>query len=412
MQVDGLAIGASSSGPAAELFMERLEIRAMATFVDPPKIWKRYVDDTFAKLKKIMVEAFLAHLNSQHPRIKFTTEIEKDGKISFLATLVHVLPDRSTKTTIYRKATHTDQYLDFQSNHHVKQKIGIISTFEHSIEKLVTEEEDKKKELKHVKKALKTCGHPKWSLERKKRTGPKEEKIERRGKVVLPYVKGVSERLARIFKRYDLETIHKPSSTLKNLLCNKMKDKVDVLDKTGSVYYNECIKEKCRAEREKDDYVGETDRVTRERMYEHRVIDHKTSKQYASLQDKKVSGPAEPAPENLRRSTRNKDKKKKDYKAVQEGSNQLLSEGSTDFSAHVASDTHESDLRFTVLCTEENWFKRGVKEAVAIKKIRPTLNKDQGRYHLSSVYDKFIRTSVDLKTSRTGANGGSEEMDF
>ena len=80
---------------------------------------------------------------------------------------------------------------------------------------------------------------------------------------------------------------------------------------------------------------------------------------------------------------------------------------------YVASDTHEkSDLRFTVLCTEENWFKRGVKEAVAIKKIRPTLNKDQGRYHLSSVYDKFIRTSVDLKTSRTGANGGSEEMDF
>ena len=192
-----------------------------------------------------------------------------------------------------------------------------------------------------------------------------------------------------------------------------MKDKVDVLDKTGSVYYNECIKEKCRAEREKDDYVGETDRVTRERMYEHRVIDHKTSKQYASLQDKKVSGPVEPAPENLRRSTRNKDKKKKDYKAVQEGSNQLLSEGSTDFSAHVASDTHEkNELRFTVLCTEENWFKRGVKEAVAIKKIRPTLNKDQGRYHLSSVYDKFIRTSVDLKTSRTGANGGSEEMDF
>ena len=192
-----------------------------------------------------------------------------------------------------------------------------------------------------------------------------------------------------------------------------MKDKVDVLDKTGSVYYNECIKEKCRAEREKDDYVGETDRVTRERMYEHRGIDHKTSKQYASLQDKKVSGPVEPAPENLRRSSRNKDKKKKDYKAVQEGSNQLLSEGSTDFSAHVASDTHEkNELRFTVLCTEENWFKRGVKEAVAIKKIRPTLNKDQGRYHLSSVYDKFIRTSVDLKTSRTGANGGSEEMDF
>ena len=39
VQVDGLAIGASTSGPAAELFMERLEIRAIATFIEPPKLW-------------------------------------------------------------------------------------------------------------------------------------------------------------------------------------------------------------------------------------------------------------------------------------------------------------------------------------------------------------------------------------
>ena len=55
-QVDGLAIGASSSGPAAELFMEKLEVQAITTFIDPPKIWMRYVDDTFSKLKKLMVD--------------------------------------------------------------------------------------------------------------------------------------------------------------------------------------------------------------------------------------------------------------------------------------------------------------------------------------------------------------------
>ena len=51
-----MAIGASSSGPAAELFMVRLEVRALSTFVNPPKLWLRYVDDRFAKLKKILVE--------------------------------------------------------------------------------------------------------------------------------------------------------------------------------------------------------------------------------------------------------------------------------------------------------------------------------------------------------------------
>ena len=75
----------------------------------------------------------------------------------------------------------------------------------------------------------------------------------------------------------------------------------------------------------------------------------------------------------------------------------------------MARDTHEkSDLRFSVLSTEENWFKR----AIAIKKIKPTLNKDQGRYHLSKVYDKFIRTSVNIKTSRNGATNPTEERHF
>ena len=296
----------------------------------------------------------------------------------------------------------------------MKQKIGLISTFEHRVNTLVTKEEDKKKEMKHVRKALKRCGHPRWSLHRTKRTNPKEERTERRGKVVLPYVRGISENLARIFKRYDLETIHKPSSTLKNLLCNKMKDQVDILDRTGSVYHLECLKRECRLVRDKDDYTGETDRVTRERMYEHRIIDHKTSKEYASLkipEEKKVQAPLDPAGGAIRRSSRVKNKV--DYKAMQEMKNQQLTPGNTDFSAHVATDIHDKkDLKFSVICTEENWFKRGVKEAIAIKKLKPTLNKDQGRYHLSPIYDELIRTSVEMKTSSSGAKGGSEERNL
>ena len=243
-QIDGLAIGAATSGPGAELFMERLEHKAISTFIQPPKLWRRYVDDTFSKLKKIYVDQFLQHLNDQHPRIKFTTEMQENNKIAFLDTLVHIKPDGTTKTTIYRKATHTDQYLDFKSNHHIKQKIGIIGTFQHRIKKLITEDEDKKQETRHVRKALKRCGHPNWSLYRKKdkKKDQDQERVERRGKVVLPYVKGKSENLARIFKRYDIETIHKPTATIKQLLCNKMKDKVEDLDKTGAVYYNNCKK--------------------------------------------------------------------------------------------------------------------------------------------------------------------------
>ena len=41
-----------------------------------------------------------------------------------------------------RKQTHTNQYLDFPSNHHARQKIGIISTLMKRVE-IVSKKEDK-----------------------------------------------------------------------------------------------------------------------------------------------------------------------------------------------------------------------------------------------------------------------------
>ena len=362
---------------------------------------------TPSRSSKRSVESFLIHLNSQHERINFTTELQENRRLAFLDTLTHVLPDGSTKTNIYRKATHTDQYLDFTSNHHIKQKIGIITTFEHRAQELITTEEDKKEEMKHVKKALKRCGHPNWTLNRRKERKPKEkEKVERRGKVTIPYIKGLSENLARIFKRYDIETIHKPTATIKNILCNKMKDQVHVLDKTGGVYYNNCK----RHEEPKNDYVGETDRVWRSRQYEHGVIDHKTANRSASITH--PEGPTEEKPRrpSTRSSTRNKEKK--DYAAIHHGTHQKLSLGSTEFSAHLACDNHNTkeDVESKLLCTEENWFKRGVKEAIAIRKIKPTLNQDDGRYHLSTMYNKLIKSSDVMTFPRQGTKGATDSQ--
>ena len=211
----------------------------------------------------------------------------------------------------------------------------------------------------------------------------------------------------RIFKRYDLETVHKPSTKLKNILCNKMKDEVHPLDKTGAVYYNDCLKHLDP----KNDYVGETDRVNRERQYEHGIIDHKTSKRSASLSYEEQQTEPSTTTTTNRRSTRNK--KKIDYKTMQTGSNQRLTEGNTEFSAHVASDIHDrKDLRTTVLCTDDNWYRRGIKEAIAIRKIKSTLNKDDGRHHLSRIYDGLIRSSVQLKTPRPREPEASEERHF
>ena len=57
--LDGIAMGALSSPVIANLYKGKLEERAISTFGSRPHIWKRYVDDVFAIMKKGLVESFL-----------------------------------------------------------------------------------------------------------------------------------------------------------------------------------------------------------------------------------------------------------------------------------------------------------------------------------------------------------------
>ena len=52
----------------------------------------------------------------------------------------------------------------------------------------------------------------------------KEKKQEEEppiGRVVAPYIKSTSEKLAKIFKKYNLITIHKPINKLKGRVCTR-----------------------------------------------------------------------------------------------------------------------------------------------------------------------------------------------
>ena len=80
--------------------------------MNPPRLWRRYVDDTFVILQKSQKEEFLQHINSVDPSILFTTEEAKqDGSMPFLDTLVTPQEDGTLTTSVYRKPTHTDLYL-------------------------------------------------------------------------------------------------------------------------------------------------------------------------------------------------------------------------------------------------------------------------------------------------------------
>ena len=83
-QLHGTAMGSPVSVVVAEIVMQRLEEKALATYTNPPPFWFRYVDDTLTSLHKDEKNNFLEHLNQQNPSIQFTIEPELNGKIAFL----------------------------------------------------------------------------------------------------------------------------------------------------------------------------------------------------------------------------------------------------------------------------------------------------------------------------------------
>ncbi|GJQ70166.1 hypothetical protein Trydic_g22628 [Trypoxylus dichotomus] len=101
----------------ANIFMEDFETRALDTTDYKTKLWLRH-----------MLQDFLPHLNSIHPKIKFTIEIENRNQLAFLEVLRIKKEDVTLGHTAYRKATHTNRYLNAQLNHHPTQIQGVAKT--------------------------------------------------------------------------------------------------------------------------------------------------------------------------------------------------------------------------------------------------------------------------------------------
>ena len=93
--------------------MEEFEKKALATSLKPGFSIK-YVDDTLCSWAHGLenLHRFLEHINSLHPSIKFTFEMQKEDKtIPFLDVLLVIHEDGSLGHKVYRKPTHTNRYL-------------------------------------------------------------------------------------------------------------------------------------------------------------------------------------------------------------------------------------------------------------------------------------------------------------
>ena len=113
--------------------------------------WKRYVDDSYAYVIPEMIELILEELNSYHPNIKFTYELEEDNKITFLDVLINRINFNEIETSVYRKTTNTDIYINWYSHAPSQWKIGTLRNLIARAKNISSTEDLLNNEIEHLK---------------------------------------------------------------------------------------------------------------------------------------------------------------------------------------------------------------------------------------------------------------------
>ena len=349
-QTEGAAMGSPISPLVANIYMEEFEKQAISTSTTPPILWKRYVDDTFTIIKKNSKDSFLGHLNSINPKIQFTCEeTRENGSMPFLDILVTPEDHGSLKTSVFRKQTHTDLYLQWDSHHTIPSKYSVAGTLFHrastvcSTPQLLQEEED------HLFRALTKCKYPTWAIKRAmirsqklninktrrtKQTGQKENENLY---MVVPYHQGLSERIKRSCNKFGVQVFFKGGQTIKNLFMAP-KDKDPITNKSGVIYRFKCSQHGCTEE-----YIGESARIFAERFKEH----------------KKAPSP---------------------------------------LFDHCNISGHNININnFTIVGREDQNLTRAIKEGLFIRVNDPSLNRNIAKYHLPHIWDEVLHTTSELK---------------
>jgi len=160
-----------------------------------------------------------------------------------------VLDDGTIDISVYRKKTHTDRYLDYNSHHALQHKASVVKTLFTRASVISTSERNKMTEEHHLHNVLTNMnGYPKSFVIRfknKRNTNETNEANQEEdvlGFASLPNIKGlkdVTEQIERILQSNNIKTSTRPINTLRQRL-PRPKDSLSTENRTGVVYEIPC----------------------------------------------------------------------------------------------------------------------------------------------------------------------------
>ena len=90
-----------------------VENTALTTYTDPPNTYRHFVDNGIGDFRdKSHADGFLSYLNSLTDDLQYTIEYPShDGPLPYMDILIHA----DKFTSVYRKPTHTNRYVRYNS---------------------------------------------------------------------------------------------------------------------------------------------------------------------------------------------------------------------------------------------------------------------------------------------------------
>ena len=260
----------SCLGPIfADIFVGFLESKISSVISKQCHAFFRYVDDCFLLCDSdSSAYALLTELNTLHPSIVYTCEVEANNCINFLDVSCTRKSDGTVLTSIYRKPTWTGLYTSFQSFVPRRYKANLVKCLFERARKICSEE-SLESEFDFIRRVLIDNGYPPFFIDRYKSPklcsenvfGPQKKTIF----VKLPFLGDKAADFARRSLRDSLK-LYPAAKPVILFSTNRIpsaspKDRVPVRLQHNLIYSFACT---CGCK-----YVGRTGRRLEDRISEH-----------------------------------------------------------------------------------------------------------------------------------------------
>ena len=244
---------------------------AITQHVPTPKLHLRYVDDCLEihKNNDTDLQDYLAFLNGIHKNITFTFEKEINGCLPFLDVLLTREANTGhIRTSVFRKPTHTDAYVNQRSNQSIRVKKGIIKGQLIRARRICKDPVSWQKEYEHIENVFIKNGYTRALVRRCQQELSRKERIQkietdkettRKRFIAMSYVPGVTEKIRKALRKHGIEVKERAGRKMKNILVRKSRGRTEAPEEVYCIPCQDCQRT----------YVGETMRGKEKRMKEH-----------------------------------------------------------------------------------------------------------------------------------------------